>query len=115
MRFPNQPPPRLSIAEQLEMAENANPYDVRESAHESLARGYAGSRLETGSEPAERKAARLLAGQAAAYAQSEVFERYLRWKEADDPRFDALDPQIHIALGYYSSAKSAAKEVGRRG
>jgi len=115
MRFPNQPAPKLTEAEQLEMAGNANPYDERARGLGDLERHYANQRLETGVEPAQRKAERLLAGQAASYAMSEVYERYLRWKEADDPRFDDLDPQTRIALGDYQEAKAAAKEVKARG
>ena len=116
MRPDNAPPPRLSEAEQLEAAvAGAATYDHREGAQDALQRHYERQRLPTGDDEVRQKEANLLASQAKAYTPNLAFDRFLAWKDADDPRFDALDGQTRISLGYYAAAKAAAKELKARG
>lgn len=74
--------------------------------------GGPAGRLLTGSEPAELKERNRLKQQASEFQYSAEKELYLTWEAKGDPKFDALDPQSRMALGFYRRAKAAAKELG---
>jgi hypothetical protein len=67
--------------------------------------------------PAQFKADRKRKEAAAVYRatnpqQRAHFERMLKWKESDDPRFDAIGSSERISLGYFELARAAAKAEG---
>lgn len=57
------------------------------------------------------KEARKRASAAAAYRPDPAMERVLEWHRQDDPRYDALDPQTRMSVGYYRLAKQAHQAV----
>jgi hypothetical protein len=69
-------------------------------------------RLLTGTEPAEAKEHARLKQQASEFQYSPEKELMLQWEKAGDPKFDRLDPQQRMALGFYRRSKQAARELG---
>lgn len=63
--------------------------------------------------PIAQKAARKQADAARRHVEDPAMERILRWREADDPRYDTLDTHTKVALGYYARDRAAAKELDR--
>ncbi len=43
-----------------------------------------------------------------------AFERFLKWRDQDDPRWDALDTSTRMQIAYYATDRAAARKVGQR-
>lgn len=86
------------------------PWQERRQHIDRMNSGFAP--MKTGFEPALDKEIGILESQAKSYVFNEAFERMLRWREADDVRWDALDPQTRLQVGYYVQAKTAARRLG---
>ncbi len=87
--------------------EKLQPWQQRQGIIDRISGGLRGP--ETGFQPALRRERELLESQAAAYAPNESYERLLKWKAADDPRYDAIDPGTRMRLGFYVQSRDAAK------